>query len=160
MSQSIGREDEMNVATLADFNLKLPGNNHSAGDKSVSPSGLYGKASEIYRMCEYLEKNWSSLSEEKRELYKAVVYRALETKPHLLGRIQHRIQVLTAPTDALLQYSLSAWKLVNLVLDKAEEENEAFRTKLADAINEFDPNEDEMVVTPDNAVERLRELSR
>lgn len=75
-----------------------------------------------------------------------------------MRQVRFRVRLLTAPTDAILQYRVAVWKFVNTVLDKVEEEDEGYRTEIANVLKEFKAGEGGIVVTQDNVLQRLREL--
>lgn len=149
----------MNSATLAGFEFNLPRSNGKNRDKVRTSSDFYDLASSLYKMSEEIERNWETLSNDEKALHKTMVYRVLEAKPSLYKRLRYRWTLLHVPEDGLLQFQSAAWRLINTVLDKIEEENEQYKNDVVNALEQLNPVDNGMFVTGDNAIERLRELS-
>jgi hypothetical protein len=151
----------VNAATIPSIDLSVlkgAGQVKRSGSFTSNASELYRAASELLERARDIEHNWHDFSEAERLAYRALAYHAVESTPGLMERVRFKFRMMRLPEDALLQYRTAVFKFLNTILDKAEEENAAYQQKICDVLDEFNPS-NAIVVTKENAVERLRELS-
>ena len=152
-------EGEMSTAALTNFNFDVRDRGKAPNGKETHSLELYALANEAQKMAKDVEQNWSTFDQEKKGRYKALAYHITNTKPSLRKRVAFRLKTWSASDDSLMQSRFAVWNLLNTIFDKVEEENGSFQAKMGQIIDEFDPDEDGMLVTRGDAIERLRELS-
>ena len=149
----------MSSAALTNFNFDVPKEKSFSSKKETYSLELYSLANKAREMAQDIEQNWSTFNEEKKELYRALAYSVTNTEPSLRRRVTFRLRTWSASDDSLMQYRFSVRVLLNIIFDKIEEESQTFQDKINQVVDEFNPDENGMLVTRGNAIERLRELS-
>lgn len=141
---------EADFSTLSELGIGMSG-------KKKQSSDIMTRALELNALYQHLSKNWGGLSQKEKDFYMSLPYQVFNAKPSLFKRIWFIVKLLLTPVDAAVYFREVSWKLLNFLLDKVEEDSQAFQDDLATIINEFDINE-AVTVTADNVIEELNRL--
>ena len=141
---------EADFSTLSELGIGMSG-------KKKQSSDIMTRALELNELYQHLSKNWNELPQKEKNFYMSLPYRAFDSKPSPFKRIRFIVKLLLAPVDAVVYFREVSWRLLNFLLDKVEEDSQAFQDDLATIINEFDINET-VTVTADNVLEELNRL--
>lgn len=141
---------EADFSTLSELGIGMSG-------KKKQSSDIMTRALELNALYQHLSNNWGGLPQKEKDFYLSLPYHVFNTKPSPFKRIWFIVKLLLTPVDAVVYFREVSWKLLNFLLDKVEEDSQAFQDDVATMMNEFDINET-VTVTAGNVIEELNRI--